>query len=152
VSETSEPHYHACLDFVGEELDPDDILPLVPLKADGPKKKGDPLFNSRNGKTSHARFGACIFYTTGVVCSSNLSDHVVFLLNNIEPTLEKIKNVVDRQNLRWFITCFLDSPDEKLETLLSPAIFMRAAEFGIPIEVEDFSGVTFVWDYPPPAP
>lgn len=127
----------ASLDFWGDNLEPTPLLAVIPLKAPRPKRKGDPVGRSRNGKVPVAKVGTCNVFTHKDVHEHDLNVHLRYILDAICPRISEIREIKRAQQIEWRITLFEGSyENEKLKDV-DPSLLEAARELGIPVEVEE---------------
>src|SRR5665213_1683083 len=96
------------LDFIGDDLDPEPLITLIPLRARRPLKKGDPTGSARDGNVPRAKTGVCIFSTLDATNSRSLNEHLRLVLDTIEVRESEIKRIVAAYSLRWQAVLFND--------------------------------------------
>lgn len=127
----------ASLSFVGDELDPDELIGVVPIKAKGWNRKGE----TRRRTTASvlplrpARTGTCFFPSRPYVTSSDINDHVTFLLSVVRQNLHAITQVVSKRHLQCEIVCFfdIDGPSVNPHPFLRPEVLACAEDMAIKI-------------------
>jgi hypothetical protein len=134
------------LDFKGDNLDPTPLLSLLPLVPVRPKKKGDPVGPTRNGRTPTAKTGYCGFTTDGKVQSKNSTDHAEFLLKVIDERINNIREIMSTHSLTWRAVLFEGNSDGRYFSDLSPELLRRAAELGLPLLRKGEEAMTIVVD------
>jgi len=134
------------LDFKGDDLDPEPLISLIPLKALRPSKKGDAMGPARDGKVARAKTGVCIFSTHEAVHSASLNEHLKLVLDTVEARETQIKQMMAAYSLRWAAVLFNEPPEADPRPLLDASLVARAARLGLPLEREGQGAVTFVRD------
>ncbi|MGA9866248.1 MAG: DUF4279 domain-containing protein [Acetobacteraceae bacterium] len=124
------------LDFVGDRLDPAPLMALLPLTAVRPKRKGDPLGPTRDGKTPRAKMGYCGFQTDDKVPAKNPNEHAEFLMQVISTHLNGIRSIMSAQSLAWKAVLFEGSSEGQRFSDLDPEILRKAEELGLPLSFE----------------
>jgi hypothetical protein len=133
----------AVMAFVGDALDPEKLLPLIPLTKVWWKRKGDALGRPFNGRVPVAKTGVCSYSTTGSGCDGN--DQVALLLRAIEPRIEDIRRVVTESELRWKLEFFEGNIAGHRFADLKPELFTWAERLGVLLILGIDSNIT-----PPP--
>lgn len=120
------------LDFIGDCLDPAPLVALLPLPTVGrPKKKGDPLGPTRDGKTPRAKTGYGGFDTHDIVPATTANEHAKFLLQMICDHLDGIRSVMAAQSLAWKAVLAEGPSEGQRFSDLDPEILRRADELGL---------------------
>lgn|SRR6185312_9498612 len=134
---TQRPSCHALLDFVGDRMNPDKIVPLLPVEPWKVLKKGDQVGRaSAQGHIALARTGYCSFSSRELEASEDLDKHVALLLSFIDLRADEIRNVVREDQLRWKIVCFFSSRWQREHWKVSEANRIRAESLGISVVAE----------------
>jgi hypothetical protein len=124
---------HIVLDFLGDNLEPSQLIALIPLRPLGPKRKGEPLGRTRGPTQPVAKIGYCGFTTHDQDRLATSNAHLGFLLDIVEPRLEAMRRVMSEQSLRWTVTFFEgDHPGQYLADL-DQELLQRAAHLDLPI-------------------
>lgn len=128
---------HALLDFFGDRLDPDRIVPLLPVRPWKVWKKGDQVGRpSARGEIPVARTGYCCFSSRGLEVSEDLDRHVALLLSFLDLRADEIRRVVREDQLSWEIVCFFTSQWQKDHWIVSEANRIHAESLGISVVAE----------------
>ncbi|MGH7211986.1 MAG: hypothetical protein ACREF1_11075, partial [Acetobacteraceae bacterium] len=131
------------LDFTGDRLDPAPLVALLPLTTvRRPKKKGDPLGPTREGKTPRAKTGYCGFHTHDIVPSKTANEHAKFLLEFVSDHLSGIRSIMSAQSLAWKAVLAEGPLEGQRFSDLEPEIFRKADELGLPLSFENAIIVT----------
>lgn len=97
---------HATFRLVGERLDPEAITRATGLTPDRAIRKGDPVV-VRDEVVSYRHVG--VWYIDGTRhlprTDNHLEDHVVCLLDLLEPVADTVRRLSDEQHLRADISC-----------------------------------------------
>ena len=136
------------LDFIGDNLEPSRLVPLIPLDPGRPKRKGEPLGRTRGATQPVAKTGYCGFSTTGQGLPATSNAHLGFLLAIVEPRLGAIQRVMSEQTLRWKATFFEGDHPGQYFADLDREVLARAARLGLPICPGGEGAVTIVYDAP----
>jgi hypothetical protein len=132
---SDEPEPFATIDIIGDNLDPDEIVPLITIRPIRANRKGDPMGPARGSAAPLARTGTCHVSTIRRVSSPLMDDHVRFLLDELEKSPDRLRDIVRARGLTWRITCIYDPPSEELvPDTVSQQSLDRAERYGIPIE------------------
>ncbi|MEO8716083.1 MAG: DUF4279 domain-containing protein [Acetobacteraceae bacterium] len=134
------------LDFRGDNLDPAELTSVIPLKPLRPRKKGDPLGPSRNGKAPTVKVGYCGFSTDDEVASKNASVHVDFILNVVRPHYSALREIMIRQSLIWRAVLFEGNREGRYFSDVDPRLLLIAAELGLPLVPKGEERFTVVAD------
>jgi hypothetical protein len=129
--------------FVGENLDPEQILALLPLQPARSKKKGEPLGSRPGYPVPFARQGVLSFSAQNVD-GNDINDHLRYFLKAILPVAAELKSVVNRDCLLWEIVCFFDQPPSNLRSMLDQSVASELDRLGIQLVVDDPATVEFV--------
>ena len=97
---------HATFRLVGERLDPEAITQATGLTPDRATRKGDPVV-VRGEVVSHRRVGVWCIDSARILprTGNHVEDHVVCLLNLLEPVADAVRRMSDEQDLRADISC-----------------------------------------------
>jgi hypothetical protein len=128
------PEPFATIDIIGDNLDPDEIVPLLTIRPIRSKRKGDPMGPARGSVAPLAKTGTCHVSTIRHVSSQLMDDHVRFLLDELEKNIDRLRDIVRARGLTWGITCIYDPPSEELvPDTVSQQTLERAERCGISI-------------------
>jgi hypothetical protein len=100
------------LRFAGDDLDPDEISALLPVKPTRAHRKGEEFFAGPRAGNLRGRTGMWFLATNKLVTSDNLQDHLAFVQNLLSPTpgdtsrIAKLGAVLNRTHSRAHVTCF----------------------------------------------
>jgi hypothetical protein len=133
---------YVLLDFIGDDLDPEPLISLIPLRALRPLKKGDPTGPAGDGKVPRAKTGVCIFSTRDATNSSSLNEHLRLVLDTVEERECEIKRIMAAYSLRWQAVLFNEPPEADPRPLLDASLVQRAAKLGLPLETETGDAVS----------
>jgi hypothetical protein len=97
---------HATFRLVGERLDPEAITRATGLTPDRAIRKGDPVL-SLGEVVSHRRVGVWLIDSARELSQTDnhLEDHVVWLLELLEPVADVLRRLSGEQGLRADIGC-----------------------------------------------
>jgi hypothetical protein len=137
-------HCDALMSFSGENLDPESISNLLPLKPFSSKKRGEPLGPPRPGRPAPLARRGGISYSTSCIISDDINDHLRYLLNAVLPVSDQIKSLVDRDHLLWDIVLFIDNPPSDWRSLLEESITRTLKTLGIELFLDDPNTITIV--------
>ncbi len=132
------------LDFIGDNLEPSRLIPLIPLPPERPKRKGEPLGRARGPTQPVAKTGYCGFSTRGQGLPATSNAHLGSLLDIVEPRLGPIRRIMSEQSLRWEATFFAGDYPGQYFADLDQEILARAARLRLPICPEGEGAVTIV--------
>ena len=131
---------HATLRFVHDNLDPDLITRAVHITPDAAHKRGA-MRVSKSGKTYPYPRGVWNVNTRGWP-SRNLEAHVVRLLDRVEPSADRIRNVIQSNpEYRFEIMCFWMSATGQGGPSFSPSTLSRIAALGATLDFDIYSAV-----------
>lgn len=118
-------------------MDPDRIVPLLPVKPWKVWKKGDQVGRpSALGHIAVARTGYCSFSSRGIEASEDLDKHVALLLSFIDLRADELKRVVREDQLRWEIVCFFASQWQRRHWAVAEENKLHAESLGISVVAE----------------
>lgn len=142
---------HILLEFLGDRLDPDPILALLGhLRSTRPVRKGDPVSRpTSTGRPARAAVtGVCLLSTGDRVDSDNPNDHLAFLLDEIEPHAEQLREIRSAADLVWQALLFTADESPELPPL-DTSLLERLRKFDLPLRAKGPERVTFVTERPP---
>ncbi len=121
------------LRFAGDELDPDEISAVLPVKPTRAHRKGETFFAGPRAGKLRGRTGIWFLATDKLVPSDDLQDHLAFVENLLFPTphdstrMTKLRAILERTHSRAHVTCFwCGDPGEPAPEI--PASFKSAIE------------------------
>jgi len=100
------------LRFVGDDLDPDEISAVLPIKPTRAHCKGKEFFAGPRAGNLHGRTGMWFLATDKLVPSDNLQDHFAFVQRLLSPTpgdikrIAKLDEIIKRTHSSARVTCF----------------------------------------------
>src|SRR5271169_6406144 len=100
------------LRFVGDDLDPDEISAVLPIKPTRAHRKGEEFFAGPRAGNLHGRTGMWFLATDKLVPGDNLQDHLAFVQKLLSPRpgdtsrITKLRAVLNRTHSRAHVTCF----------------------------------------------
>ena len=100
------------LRFAGDDLDPDEISAVLPVKPTRAHRKGEEFFAGPRAGNLRGRTGMWFLATDKLVPSDNLQDHLAFVQKLLSPTpgdtsrIAKLRAVLERTHSRAHVTCF----------------------------------------------
>jgi Domain of unknown function (DUF4279) len=100
------------LRFAGDDLDPDEISAVLPVKPTRAHRKGEEFFAGPRAGNLRGRTGMWSLATDKLVSSENLQDHLPFAQKLLSPTpgdtnrIAKLRAVLNRTHSRAHVTCF----------------------------------------------
>ena len=100
------------LRFAGDDLDPDEISAVLPVKPTRAHRKGKEFFAGPRAGNLHGRTGIWFLVTDKLVPSDNLQDHLAFVQKLLSPTpgdtsrISKLRAVLNRTHSLAHVTCF----------------------------------------------
>lgn len=143
--DASKAHSHALMMFSGEAFDPDSVSDMIPLPPSHARKRGDPMARPHPGRpTPLARRGGISYSTYRSVASTDINDHLRYLLNAVSPLSVELRTLVNENSLRWSIVLFIDDPPSDWRSLLDKSIAETLDSLGIELILDDPSTITVV--------
>jgi hypothetical protein len=131
---------HATLRVVHADLDPEMITQSVGIAPDAAHKRGE-MRLSKSGKKYPYPRGIWNVSTRGW-SSRNLEAHIVRLLERVEPSADRIRNVLrTNPEYRFEIMCFWMSATGQGGPSLSPDTLSRIAALGATLDFDIYSAV-----------
>jgi hypothetical protein len=127
----------ASLSFAGDNLDPDELRRVVPLKAKRWNRKGDLPRRSRSTSAPlrPARVGTRFSDSKPHITSDDINDHVRFLLGIVSEHVATLREIIEHRHLRWEIVCFfdIDAPNVDPKPFLRTDVLLFAERLGIQV-------------------
>lgn len=141
---------HASIRFMGDSLDPLDVTRLIRLPYDHAHRAGEPRIRRRRTDLSVNEYapyrrGMWSMSSESWVHSSDLDVHVSWLLEQLEPRAEQVKQVLTNGAI-GDIYCF-SSGAPALPPTLPERTIERAAALGLTIDIDYYGS-----DEPPESP
>ncbi len=137
IDPEEEPRAHALLGFIGAQMNPDHILPLVPLEASSTRKAGELAVKGPvepGVRVTRIKFSGCFYSTSRYLTSLEINDHIAFLLAALQPRAAEIAALRQAQGFRIEIACFFSDETRKPAWRLSAANESLARALDIEIE------------------
>jgi hypothetical protein len=133
-TENVDKHIFATFILRGNGLDPYDVsssLGIIPSKS---FKRGD-------WRTETEKWTRNLWSLTSqnVVQSDNLSVHIEWLLDQLEPVNNKLIEILERNGIESEISCFWIFPTEHEEFELSSQLMKRIASLGVKLSFDMYS-------------
>ncbi len=100
------------LRFAGDDLDPDEISAVLPVKPTRAHRKGEAFFAGSSAGNLRGRTGMWFLATDKFVPSEDLHHHLAFVQKLLSPTpsdtgrIAKLREILKRTQSRAHITCF----------------------------------------------
>src|SRR5207237_8337181 len=100
------------LRFAGEDLDPEEISAILPIKATRAHKTGEEFFAGPNAGKLRGRTGIWLLATDKLVDSDDLRDHLAFVQELLYPKprdhsrITQLRNALERTHSHAHVTCF----------------------------------------------
>jgi hypothetical protein len=100
------------LRFAGDDLDPQEISAILPVKPTRAHRKSEEFFAGPNAGTLRGRTGIWFLATDKLVHSDDLRDHLEFVQKLIYPEpgdkqrIAKLHDILERARSHAHITCF----------------------------------------------
>jgi hypothetical protein len=100
------------LRFVGDDLDPDEICAVLPIKPTRAHRKGEEFFAGPRAGNLHGRTGMWFLATDKLVLSDDLQDHLAFVQKLLSPTpgdtsrIAKLRDILAHTHSAAHVTCF----------------------------------------------
>jgi hypothetical protein len=100
------------LRFAGDELDPQEISAILPIKPTRAHRKGEEFFAGPNAGNLLGRTGIWFLATDKLIDRADLRDHLKFLHKLLYPEpsdkgrITKLRDVLERAHSHAHITCF----------------------------------------------
>jgi len=120
------------LEFRGDRLDPASLIPLIPLKALHPTRKGDPLGRVSKGKMPVAKTGRCGFVTDDRE-SAEINDQLERILKIVEAHIGQLRSVIESQSLTWDALLFPGIAGRPSLADIRPQLVHWAARLELPL-------------------
>jgi hypothetical protein len=132
----------ATLQFVGIDLDPDDVTAFVGIEPDMAHKRGAVRLG-KGGRSYRYPRGIWSVTTEGWK-SRNLEAHLVSVLDRIEPAMERfVAFHRNRPEVRFEVMCYWVSETGHGGPSLSPLAMSRVASLGATLFFDFYSTVVF---------
>ena len=100
------------LRFAGDDLDPDEISAVLPVKPTRAHRKGEEFFAGPRAGNLRGRTGMWFLATDKLVPSDDLQDHLAFVQKLLSPRpgdtsrIAKLREILERTHSRAHVTCF----------------------------------------------
>lgn len=100
------------LRFAGDDLDPDEISAVLPVKPTRAHRKGEEFFAGPRAGNLRGRTGIWFLATDKLVPSDDLQDHLAFVQKLLVPTpgdtsrIDRLRDILERTHSAAHITCF----------------------------------------------
>jgi hypothetical protein len=100
------------LRFAGDDLDPDEISAVLPIKPTRAHRKGEEFLAGPRAGNLHGRTGMWFLATDKLVPSDDLQDHLAFVQKLLCPRpsdikrISKLDEILKRTHSRARVTCF----------------------------------------------
>jgi Domain of unknown function (DUF4279) len=135
-------HAHASIRFMGDALDPLDVTLLIRLPHDHTHRKGEPRIRRRRTDLSVNEYapyhgGLWSMSSESWVRSSDLDVHVSWLLDQLEPRVDGVKQLL-ANGVVGDIFCFSSGFPAHPPTLPGRTL-QRAAALGLTIDIDYYS-------------
>lgn len=121
------------LRFAGDDLDPDEISAVLPVKLTRAHRKGEEFFAGARSGNLRGRTGIWFLATDKLVLSDDLRDHLRFVKELLYPTPDDdrrivlLRDILSRRQSHAHLTCFWrGDPGEPAPKI--PARFKSALE------------------------
>lgn len=129
----------ASLHVLGDRLDPDAVICLIPLRPGQVARKGERLTSPgipARRDAAIARTGVCFFDVDDSAHALPLNQRLSIMLDAVEPRIAEPRALIAEQDLRWDITVFQSTtPDGSMQSV-DPTVLNRAFRLGLPIIVD----------------
>ena len=153
----ADPKAFVTLRFAGDDLDPDEISAVLPVKPTRAHRKGEAFFAGPRAGNLRGRTRMWFLATDKLVTSDDLRDHLAFVERLLYPApsytcrVGKLRAILERTHSRAQITCFWrGEPDERAPQI--PERFKSAvALLSADIETDFGAGGLATDDRPLPA-
>ena len=109
---TADSKAFVTLRFAGDDLDPDEISAILPVKPTRAHRKGEEFFAGPRAGSLRGRTGMWFLATDKLVPSDKLQDHLALIQKFLCPTpgdtsrIAKLRAFLERTHSRAQITCF----------------------------------------------
>jgi Domain of unknown function (DUF4279) len=100
------------LRFAGDDLDPDEISAVLPIKPTRAHRKGEEFFAGPRAGNLYGRTGMWFLATDKLVPSDDLQDHLAFVQKLLSPRpgdtsrIAKLRDILARTHSAAHVTCF----------------------------------------------
>jgi hypothetical protein len=100
------------LRFAGDDLDPDEISPLLPVEPTRAHRKGQEFFAGPRAGNLRGRTGLWFLATDKLVPGDDLQDHLAFVQRLLYPfpgdnsRIAKLHGILERTRSAAHVTCF----------------------------------------------
>jgi Domain of unknown function (DUF4279) len=128
------------LRFAGDDLDPDEISAILPVKPTRAHRKGEEFFAGPSAGKLRGRTGMWFLATDTLVPSDHLEDHFAFVEQLLYPEvagdsgIRKLREILERTHSRAHVTCFWRG--ERGETVPEVAISLKSAIKSLNADIE----------------
>lgn len=135
------------LRFAGDDLDPDEISAILPVKPTRAHRKGEEFFAGARSGNLRGRTGIWFLATDKLVPSDNLRDHLRFVKELLYPMADDdhrivlLRDILSHRYSRAHVTCFWrgDSgePAPQIPPCFSSAVKPLAADIETDFAIEN---------------
>lgn len=121
-------------------LDPEDLTTVLGITPTQTRVKGDPVVNPNTGKVSRCeRAGFWSLSSKGRVASDLFTDHLGWVLDQLNPVAHKLRRYVEEHNVSTQFYCVIWVPTRSQFGIVLPATMVEriarlGADFGLSIE------------------
>jgi phosphoribosylpyrophosphate synthetase len=130
---------HATLRIMGDALDPEEVTRLLAIAPTFARRKGDKYGKSDRPVTS--RTGVWALESEGFVATSELEQHLEFLIGTVGPAAATVLKTLRQQGFVVDILCYWMSGTGQGGPVLSPEILSGVAHLGATLNFDFYSAV-----------
>jgi len=118
----------------GKDLIPEEFSKYIELEPTNSRVKGDII--GKPERQIRSTKGIWMITTQNLVKTTVLEDHLFFLLEKLEPKLNKIRTWCEVRSLEYDFHCYWHSATGTGGPLLSPQVLGRIASFGAVLDFD----------------
>lgn len=123
--------------LAGEDLDPDEVTLLTGVTPSLAFRKGDSVFNPHTGeKICERKAGCWAVNTEDDVESTSMERHLVLLLDILEQSRDRIKELIRRLSLEADFHVYWVTASGTGGPIITAATLKRIADFGTDLDFE----------------
>lgn len=129
--ETENKFVYATLILRGKGLNPQEITDSTGLSPSMSFKKGD--YRNKSDKWKHNYWSLS---SRDKIQSSNLFNHIEWLMNQIEPVKAKFLDIVNNKDISAEISCFWILPTNNEQLILKPELLNKIGGLGLQLNLD----------------
>jgi Domain of unknown function (DUF4279) len=122
---------YATLILRGKELDPQVVTDQLGIKPSKSFKRGDKRTEQK--KWHHGFWGLT---SDEVIQSTDLADHIEWLMNQIEPVRQNLLKIMNEKDINAEISCLLILSTDHDELYLKPEILYKISSLGLQLNLD----------------